>query len=208
MELVGSRGLVAVCVAWAICVVAGFGSLYIYKARPGAAGTTVARWPAATRLALDRTRPNLVMLAHPHCPCTRASLRELAKLLARVRDRVRPHVVFVRPDGVADDWERTELWRSAAAIPGVTVAIDEHGDEARRFGIETSGHVVLYDATGTLLFRGGITASRGHEGDSFGQQRIVSLLTTHTADRSDAPVFGCGLFDENVRRPSALETHP
>ena len=195
----GSRGLVAVCIAWALAVCAGFAGLYIYKARPGGSGTPVAHWPASTRLALDPTRANLVMLAHPHCPCTRASVAELARLLAQVGDRVHAHVLFVRPDGVEDDWEHTDLWRSAARIPGVTVAVDEHGDEARRFGVETSGQIVVYDAAGALLFRGGITASRGHEGDSFGRHRILALLTSHAADRADAPVFGCDLFEANAR---------
>ncbi|HEY5927690.1 MAG TPA: hypothetical protein VIV11_38660 [Kofleriaceae bacterium] len=196
----GTRGLIVVCVVWAVVVGAGFALLYIYKARPGSSGTPAAQWPADTRLALDRTRPNLVMLAHPQCPCTRASVAELARLIARVGDRVRAHVLFVKPDGVDASWQDTDLWRSAAAIPGVTVGVDELGEEARRFGIETSGHVLLYDATGALQFRGGITSSRGHEGDSFGQRRIVALLTTQTPDRADAPVFGCNLFDSNVRR--------
>jgi hypothetical protein len=52
---------------------------------------------------------------------------------------------------------------------------------------------VLYDARGRLLFRGGLTSARGHEGDSAGLQRISSLLRTGQADRSDAPVYGCSL---------------
>jgi hypothetical protein len=197
---VGTRKLVAVCIAWALCVAAGFSVLYVYKTRPGANGAPAQRWPTDTRLALDPTRPTLIMLAHPHCPCTRASVSELARLLARLDARVRAHVLFVRPDGVDDDWERTDLWRSAAQIPGVTVSIDAGGAEARRFGIETSGHVLVYDPSGALLFRGGITSARGHEGDSFGQRRIASLLATHNADRADAPVFGCALFEPNARR--------
>ncbi|HLB76837.1 MAG TPA: hypothetical protein VJO72_07370, partial [Candidatus Dormibacteraeota bacterium] len=53
---------------------------------------------------------------------------------------------------------------------------------------------------GRLLFQGGITATRGHEGDSFGQERIASLLTTGAADRADAPVFGCALEQEPPAR--------
>jgi hypothetical protein len=197
---VGTRTLVGVCIAWALCVSGGFSVLYLYKTRPGANGAPAERWPAATRLTLDPTRPTVIMLAHPHCPCTRASVSELARLLARLDNGVRAHVLFVRPDGVDDDWEDTDLWRSAARIPGVTISVDASGAEAHRFGIETSGHVLLYDPTGKLLFRGGITSARGHEGDSFGQRRIVSLLATRNADRSDAPVFGCALFEPNARR--------
>ena len=48
-------------------------------------------------------------------------------------------------------------------------------------------------------FSGGLTSSRGHEGDSFGVRRIASLLTTGTADRRDSPVFGCALHSAAVR---------
>jgi len=82
----------------------------------------------------------------------------------------------------------------------VTVDFDGGGAEAKRFGAETSGAVVLYDRAGRLVFHGGITAARGHEGDSFGQQRIAALLTGARADRTDAPVFGCALDgSEQVR---------
>jgi hypothetical protein len=66
--------------------------------------------------------------------------------------------------------------------------------------VETSGAVVLYDAAGKLAFRGGITAARGHEGDSFGRQRIMALLNGAHADRADAPIFGCALENEGPIR--------
>jgi hypothetical protein len=59
---------------------------------------------------------------------------------------------------------------------------------------------VLYDARGRLLFSGGLTSARGHEGDSFGLRRIRSLLLTGEADRRDAPVFGCSLHHETAVR--------
>ena len=77
---------------------------------------------------------------------------------------------------------------------------------ASSFAVATSGGVVLYNARGRLLFKGGITAARGHEGDSFGQERIASLLTTGAADRAAAPVFGCALEDEPPARMARAET--
>jgi hypothetical protein len=94
---------------------------------------------------------------------------------------------------VQEGWEHTDLWQTASTIPGAAALRDDDGIEAARFGAATSGFTVVYDAHGRLLFRGGLTASRGHEGDSFGQRRVVSLLTTGAADRSDSPVFGCAL---------------
>ena len=108
---------------------------------------------------------------------------------------VNANVVFVKPAGFDEAWEQSDLWRSAMAIPGVTVTEDENGVEARRFGSETSGQVELYSATGALLFSGGITGSRGHSGDNDGRTAILSLLTTGRAAKTETPVFGCPLHN-------------
>jgi hypothetical protein len=133
------------------------------------------------------------MLAHPHCPCTRASIRELARLIAQAQGRVTAYALFVKPAGSSDDWEKTDLCQSAASIPGVSVVVDD-GVEAGRFHAVTSGQTVLYDAEGHLLFSGGITGSRGHSGDNAGRTAIVSLLNTGEAERMESSVFGCPLF--------------
>src|SRR5207244_9248206 len=111
-------------------------------------------------------------------------------------------VVFIRPAGVAADWEKTALWRSAARIPDVSVVGDEAGREARRFGGETSGQTLLYDPTGRLLFSGGTTIARGHLGDSAGLEAILALLDGRRPPRATTPVFGCSLFAsaEMIRR--------
>jgi hypothetical protein len=136
------------------------------------------------------------MLAHPHCPCTRASLGELARLMAQAQGRVTAYVLFVKPSDFPDGWEKTDLLTSASAIPGVTVVRDDEGVEAGRFRAATSGQTMLYDAGGKLLFSGGITSARGHEGDNAGRAAIVSLLTTDEAGQGGTPVFGCPLFAE------------
>src|SRR5205823_6234038 len=88
---------------------------------------------------------------------------------------------FYRPQNAPSDWERTDLYRQAAAIPGVTICRDEEGAEARYFHAATSGQTLLYDEAGRLLFSGGITAARGHEGDNDGQQTLIALLNDSTA---------------------------
>ena len=144
------------------------------------------------------------MLAHPHCPCTRASIEELSKLMARVRSPVAAHVLFLKPAGFPGDWGQTDLRRSAASIPGVVVLEDDDGAEARRFRAATSSQVLLYDAGGRLLFSGGITGSRGHSGDNAGRSAVESFLNDGAAERAETFVFGCPLFDENseCRKPA------
>jgi hypothetical protein len=172
-----------------------------YANRPGAAAHAPARWPAAARMTLDGTRPTLVMLAHPKCDCTRASLAELAELMARAPHRARAYVVFMKPTGVEDSWERTDLWNAAARIPDVSVLVDDDGREAARFGAETSGQALLYDATGRLIFAGGTTVARGHDGDNAGFAAILALVTDGRAVQATSPVFGCPLFSEPFGSP-------
>lgn len=95
-----------------------------------------------------------------------------------------------------EGWERTGLWSSAAAISGVMVRADIDGEAARRFGAATSGQALLYAIDGRLLFSGGITESRGHEGDNAGRSAIAALvLGAKTATPAASPVYGCPLFN-------------
>src|SRR5208282_2963125 len=122
------------------------------------------------------------------------SLEELNRLLAQCRGQVAAHVVFFKPEIFSNDWVQTDLWRSAKAIPGVTVHEDSDGTQARRFGAETSGYVLLYDINGQLLFKGGITGSRGHAGDNAGENAVSSLLAGQAVSLRQTPVYGCSLL--------------
>jgi hypothetical protein len=187
------KGWLAFGVVWVLGLALGFTLLWQYKMRPGDADGTPATWPRESRIVRRPDRATLVLFAHPECPCTRASLAELARLLARFDDRLTADVVLTRPSDVGAAWDGSDLWRAASAIPGVTTVRDDDGVEATRFRATTSGAAALYDARGRLLFSGGLTSARGHEGDSAGLQRISSILRTGRADRPDAPVYGCSL---------------
>lgn len=152
-------------------------------------------WPQSSDVPHDTHRPTLAMFIHPHCPCSRATIGELALLMSRCKDRAEAHVFFLRPVQMPPNWAQTDLWREAARIPGVIVHQDDGGREARLFGAETSGDTVLYDTNGQLLFHGGITSSRGHSGDNTGRGALASLLLHEPVRRNSTPTFGCSLFD-------------
>src|SRR5262245_28286896 len=191
---VGRAAATGLVLLWAGAAAYGFGVLLRYKNTPGETdGAPPGRWPAESRLVPAKGEATLVMFVHPHCPCTHASVSELARLMAHASGRLAARVVLVQPRGVEQGWDDTELRRRAAAIPGVTLGEDDGLVEAGRFHAMVSGFTLLYDAEGRLQFAGGITSARGHEGDSFGQRRILAALSGDTADRKDAPVFGCSL---------------
>jgi hypothetical protein len=188
------RALLALFLFWLAVVGCGLGALWKYAETPGPVAAAPEVWPAGARVARDPIRPTLILFAHPRCACSRATIGELSVLMTHVQGRVATRVLFFTPSGGDADWTGSDLWSAARAIPGVTVESDENGIEAARFGSETSGQVLLYSADGRLLFKGGITAARGHAGDNAGRTALTSLLVDERSARAaPTPVFGCPL---------------
>ena len=138
--------LVSVAVAWFGACALGLAGMARYANRPGTPAHAPSSWPAASRLSLDRSRPTLVMLTHPLCSCSRASLAELSELVARAPEAASLYIVFMKVpvDAASED---ASLWRSATAIPGAKVLRDD-GEESERFGAETSARLSYMDPTG------------------------------------------------------------
>jgi hypothetical protein len=178
-------------VIWVVTVTLGFRVLAKYEARPGPRSSVLQQWTSASSISLDPNRPTLLLFVHPHCPCSRASIDELARLMTRVQARVSIQVIVYKPAEVHDDWSHTDLWRSAAMLPGVSLKVDLDGAEATRFHATTSGQAMLYDTQGHLLFSGGITPGRGHVGDNAGSTAIIALLSSGKAEHLTTPVYGC-----------------
>src|SRR5262249_23058238 len=145
-------------------------------------------WPPETACRLSADRPTLVMFVHPQCPCSRASLDELATLITHCQGRVAAEVVFLVPPSASADWAQTDLWESAARIPGVVLRPDRGGAEQRRFVARVSGEVFLYQSDGRLAFHGGITAGRGHAGDNPGRSALEALLVGNRLSGRSTPV--------------------
>lgn len=182
--------LIGALVAWGLFVAAGLSMAALHGVDGHVPGQAPVTWPADTTLLRSPVRGTLLVFAHPRCPCTRATLAELARLRSRVGDDLDIRVALFHPMGTPGSWSEGALWTSATSIPGVTVVADEGGVEARRFEATSSGTAVLYDRGGVLRFRGGITPARGHEGDSDGADAIVSWARGSSAV-PQSMVFGC-----------------
>lgn len=189
--------LLLVVMVWSLAAMTGFRELARYALTPGSVGPEVSYWPADSQLVPSTDAATLLYFAHPRCPCTRAGLGELEHLLAGARGQLTAQVVFYRPRQSVDDWAKTALWHRAEGIPGITVRVDAGGDEARRFGVATSGETLMYDSRGLLRFRGGITAARGHSGDNPGRASLQNYFRTGVLELSQTPVFGCSLAGVN-----------
>lgn len=178
-------------VMWSAVSWLGFTILERFEATAGPAGVPSAHWPATTSLRPEAEVGNLVVLVHPHCPCSRLTLEELNEIMVRSNHRLTAHVLFYKPSDAPENWERTARWAQAASLPETHLYLDEDGQEAGRFGIQTSGHVLLYHPDGCLLFQGGITPSRGHRAPNWGERALREFLATGAVSQSVAPVFGC-----------------
>ncbi len=194
--------LLSVALLWLGCAVFGFASLSRRDGSAGASGHPPAQWQLKSfgtlnSVKLNPVKPTLVVLIHPQCPCSRASLSELNHLMALCPNRAAVWVFFLKPPGCTQAWVRTNLWRQAAALPGVRVCVDDNGETARRFGAATSGEALLYSPHGRLLYHGGLTGARGHEGDNAGLSDVAALLERpdvwNTAKPAQEPVYGCPL---------------
>lgn len=179
---------------WIGAIVAGMTLVIDHEVAPGPSAAAVSDWPADTKLTRAAGRPTLVVFAHPMCPCTRPSLNNFREALARAGSAAAVTVVLMNA-AAGEDWSDAPIARDAGTIPGVAIVADPGSVEARRFGVETSGHTLLYDADGRRLFSGGLTASRGHEGGSEGFDRLVGLLQGRAVTPATTPVFGCGLMN-------------
>ena len=205
--------LFALIAAWTVAVGFGLHKVMVYKAKAGSAGQTPVLWPSNEFVSLSPAKPTLIMFAHPRCPCTKASLGELESLAAKARDRFSATILFYEPDAEAAStqrfdfaaWTNSSLIKETRSSPGLNVVFDPEGRLARRFGAETSGHIVLYGSDGKLLFTGGITGSRGHLGENAGFEALLGILNQNSTQASGIkePVFGCGLFNQCTTPPLA-----
>jgi hypothetical protein len=183
---------------WGGCVSAGWYLLESKASIPAEPRHFVDEWPADSKLPRAVDRPTLLVFLHPRCPCSRATLSELARLMVRIADRATVSAVFLAPQELGHEWHQTDLWRSADAIPGVRVIADKEGREARRFRADVSGRTLLYGANGALHFDGGITQARGHAGENSGRSAVESLVLHQKSDHSHGRAFGCPLFAANA----------
>jgi uncharacterized protein with PIN domain len=185
------------CVAsllWSAAVVAGFLCVLKYETTPGNADEPPLSWPLDSAIHPKLNQANLVFAVHPRCPCTRASINEFAELLAKHSGEIAAHVLVYRPENGEIGWERTDHWRRLEAIRDTSIRPDEDGMEAKRFGLLSSGHVLLYDKSGRLRFSGGLTNARGHAGKSLGRNAIAAILEDNEPEQTKTHIYGCSLL--------------
>jgi hypothetical protein len=181
----------SVAVLWlALCVLGSY-RLAVYENTPAVASHGLANWPD---LGLPRGPAyTLVLVIHPQCPCTRATLQELAVALTHCPN-LQADLLFIKPEGTSESWVKSDLWSTASKLPRCSLIVDEGAQLSSAFRARSSGQSYLYGPSGKLIYGGGMTESRGHAGDNEGLTSIINLVNGQALTAKDYPVFGCPLF--------------
>ncbi|MBX3425478.1 MAG: hypothetical protein KF688_07360 [Pirellulales bacterium] len=187
------KPLTLVTLAWAVLCLGTLAALMIYKQAPGAMQFACHEQDSGLPDREDLAPYRLVMAVHPKCPCSTASVRQLERLLARTGSQMSVTMLAYRPSRAPADWERTPLAARAQSVANAQLIVDDNGQIAARLGLCTSGATVLYGPDGVPLFSGGITPSRGHEGDCTGADAVLAAVQGRRVPVSTAPVYGCSL---------------
>ncbi len=209
-------------ILWLMPVLAGFAILLDYHSRAGPAPDPPQTWPRSSKLEKPLNKQILLVFLHPKCPCSAATISELARLLPRLRE-TQVIAVLTIPAGAPPQFANTEALDRLRSIPGLAIITDTNAQETRNFKAVTSGEVLLYDKSGHLRFCGGITPGRGHQGDSAGKDMLEIISSVNSGKKSTVveiqpgvkataegtyvcPIFGCPLLhdSEQLSETSAL----
>lgn len=184
---------------WLATIAAAFEAIRRFEVTPGLPASAPRAWPAASTVPRTAGKWSLVMLVHPHCSCSRASVQELGAIVEKAPHDVQTTVLVYRPHEMAEGWERTGVYEAATRLQRTRVLLDRDGAEAARFGGFTSGQTFLYDGDGRLRFAGGVTSLRGHAGLNSGRADVIRIASERNGTGSH-PVFGCAISTTGDKR--------
>lgn len=180
--------------AWAAALLVG-GYLFTgYSLDAQTSLRAVEHWPASSRLPVYDNEFHAVIFVHPKCVCSRSTLVELKRALGRSKTVPNISCVFYCPADHDPKWAQDELWELAQGVQKSARIIDLDGEEAKKFGVQISGHVMLFGRSNEQIYSGGITSARGHEGDNLGGMMLSAFLDGENPSGIQPPPFGCRLF--------------
>lgn len=181
-----------------------------YSYRPGATGQAIVRLNDKEKIELfgnaedySREQQSLVLFYHPHCPCTQSAIRCLERIYHRMSRQPRLVAFVYCPVDSSASWMDTSLTRYIKTIADVKFIPDPGGEACRRYGVTTSGHLLLFDSQDRLAFSGGITPGRGHEGDSLSSVDLLQRCSEDAVSRpaNSWPVYGCPMVNTTDAKP-------
>lgn len=184
---------------WMLLVTFGFTLVLRYQMKPGPLGIPDSQVSGRINPSTPDSRSwKLTVFLHPECTCSRASLEELGRLQRELGAQMEISI-YVSTQLSHEQTLQSTLYQKAIRNTNWTVTLDPEARIASAMKAYTSGACFLFHPDGQLVFAGGVTASRGHEGPAAGQQTIRNavLSSNTTTPLAQSPVYGCGILDAN-----------
>ena len=185
-------------VVWCASAAVGWAWLAHFSSTPGQQDSAPLLLPerlAALSFAGSSGSKQLFVVLHPQCSCSRATVSELSRILSHNPQAARVTVLLYQPGALPPHWKAANALAEQIEELRVAAVSDIDGRYAAALHASTSGEVILYSGDGRLLFQGGITSQRGHEGDSFGGAELSRALQGRTPVVSKTAVFGCPVLN-------------
>lgn len=180
-------------------------SLVDYSCRPGNKGDLANHLHRISGIQPLLSRSNsqsqtLLVFYHPHCPCTKATAVNLKKILGSKSGELETYAFAYCPQHESDSWIASALTSTLKDEIGATIVLDRAGETSAFCGAKTSGHLLAYDDQGALLFSGGITSSRGHEGECRPASDLLKVINRGASETRHWPVYGCSLVPSKEQK--------
>ena len=168
-----------------------------YSFRPGRMDAAVTDNNGLSRVTalLDSEKPTLLVTMHPECRCSVATVSEMQRISDECGGQLRMVAIFADYETLPVAAEKCGLWKKAARVTGVQPILDSDGSLRSELKAATSGESFLFSPSGEIIYHGGITSARGHEGASSGGDAVITYYRKHLPSLATAPVFGCNLDD-------------
>ena len=179
--------------AWLTAILLGMSGMLAHRYASGAIAINSA-WPLQSKLSLHPSERTLLVFLHPQCPCAAATVEEISRMLAKAGQQADLQLVVFRPENQSQEWSETPTIQRAQLLGASRCWDDVNGRIASQFHVSTSGQVLLFETDGRLLFNGGVTDSRGHQGDNPNADALIQLLMQSSQNMQQTvvrDVFGC-----------------
>lgn len=161
-----------------------------YSSLKGVRGINPNKFPVEGNINFIEDKFNLLFFVHPKCPCTLASFNELKKITSRISKPYVTKVIFSIPEGFSNDWAKeSRLYKNASFLGEKNLVLDKDEFNSKLFNIKTSGHLLIYNSKRELIYSGGVTGSRAHEGDNLYSDNALKAIETNSSQEGE--VFGC-----------------
>ena len=188
-----------------MAIVIGNWLLFEYSNRPSDSGqiknhlSQIDSLPDAltNKNASSEKRSTILVFYHPHCPCTVATIRNLERSWTRLSQDSTILAFAYRPSETGDSWISSTSTGILKRM-GANVIVDPDGQNCTKFGVLTSGHLLVYNDEGALQFSGGVTSSGGHEGDCPAISDLVQKISNQSKQAKQWPVYGCQITSGKV----------